>query len=153
MRQDSSWLAVAEESIRQDLDTSRKELILIRDLLGESDIRSTTSETLGSRPKDRTFCMRACQEYSGSRVHMLEERIRQIQLWSSNERVGKEIPDRVPDEWNKVDIEWRKWLSKQTTSQTVPYKKQSAESHPNEGFDILVRVWGPLISLLEIYSG
>lgn len=30
---------------------------------------------------------------------MLEERIRQIQLWSSNKRMGKEIPDGVPDEY------------------------------------------------------
>lgn len=49
MRRESSWLAVAEESIRQDLDTSKKELRLIRDLLGESDINSTTSKTPDSR--------------------------------------------------------------------------------------------------------
>lgn len=55
--------------------------------------------------------------------------------------------------WTKVDIEWRKWLSEQTTWQTVPSKNQSVESHLNGGFDMLVRVWGPLISLLEIYSG
>ncbi|KAI0880198.1 uncharacterized protein GGS22DRAFT_193547 [Annulohypoxylon maeteangense] len=152
MREDSSWLAAATKSILQDLDTSKKELELVRDVLDNYETNSTTSEASGSRFEDRTFCMRACQEYSGSRVHMLEERIRQIHVWSSDRKMGKEIPDGVPDEWSTVDIEWRQWLSEQTSLQTSTPNNRQIDPFQAGGVDMAVRSWGPLIPLLEIYT-
>ncbi|KAI1204508.1 uncharacterized protein F4807DRAFT_465628 [Annulohypoxylon truncatum] len=146
MKEDSNWIVVAEKKIRQELDASKKELKLIQDVIDERGTNSTTSKAPGIRFKDQMFCMRACQEYSGSRVHMLEERIRQIHVWYSNERMGREIPDRVPDEWFKVDIEWRQWLSEQTTLKANARNSQSVEC-------MEVRFWGPLIPLLDIYTG
>ncbi|KAI1452671.1 hypothetical protein F4805DRAFT_462536 [Annulohypoxylon moriforme] len=152
MKKDFGWLAVAEKDIRQDLETSKKELKLIKEVLDNSEIDLTLSKAPGNRFKDWVLCMRACKEYSGSRVHMLEERIRQIHQWSSNKRMGKDIPDGLPDEWFMVDIEWRQWLSEQTTFQTKTPGHPSAESSQGRGDDMTVRFWGPLIPLLEIYT-
>ncbi|KAI1471779.1 uncharacterized protein F4812DRAFT_192018 [Daldinia caldariorum] len=68
------WLVLAKESVRRDLEASKKELELVRDLLGELNggFEVRTSDR-GAR--DRLFLMRACQEYSGSRSCMLEERL------------------------------------------------------------------------------
>ncbi|KAI2468878.1 hypothetical protein F4781DRAFT_249075 [Annulohypoxylon bovei var. microspora] len=151
-RENYGWLAAAEKSIQQDLDTSKKELGLIRDVLDELEVNSAAAKMSSSGSKDQVFRMRACQEYSGSRVHMLEERIRQIHLWSSDEKMGKRIPDGVPDEWFMVDIEWRQWLGEQTTLQTNMPDHSSAESFQNEGADMAVRLWGPLIPLLAVYT-
>ncbi|KAI1371779.1 hypothetical protein F4677DRAFT_286575 [Hypoxylon crocopeplum] len=149
--EDSEWLAVAERSIQQDLDTSKKELELIRDVL--EDIK--TSSRLCMKPDrrlDQMFLMRACQEYCGSRCHMLEERIRQVQSWSNSTHMGRKIPDRVPnevpDEWLTVDMEWRQWLSEQAALQRNESSTGEAE---NGDFDATLRHWGSLMPLLTVY--
>ncbi|KAI2615730.1 hypothetical protein GGS26DRAFT_579288 [Hypomontagnella submonticulosa] len=94
---DHDWLSTAEKLNRKDLETTEKELELIRGALSELE---AGLETKGSsrRVRDKMYRMKACKEYSGSRLHMLEERLRQIQAWSSDEVAEEEVPDRVPDE-------------------------------------------------------
>ncbi|KAI2777625.1 hypothetical protein F4815DRAFT_480826 [Daldinia loculata] len=98
------WLALAKENIRRELEASKMELELVRDLLSELEVRSKIRRSnCGAR--DQVFLMRACQEYSGSRSCMLEERLRQIDLWLSDVRMGQSIPHGVPDEYvasNKI---------------------------------------------------
>ncbi|KAI8957616.1 hypothetical protein F5Y11DRAFT_338891 [Daldinia sp. FL1419] len=93
-----NWLIIAKKTIRRDLEASKKELELVRDLLSglraESKIRESCRGT-----KDQLFLMRACQEYSGSRSCMLEERLRQMDSWSSDAHMGRSIPRGVPDEY------------------------------------------------------
>ncbi|KAI0376241.1 hypothetical protein F5Y04DRAFT_286116 [Hypomontagnella monticulosa] len=97
-KEDYGWLHTSMKSNQQDLETTRKELELIRGVLGEIE---ANLETTGPSRKlrDRMYHMKACKEYSGSRLHMLEERLRQIQMWSNNEDGGEKIPDQVPDEY------------------------------------------------------
>ncbi|KAI0833993.1 hypothetical protein F5Y06DRAFT_279954 [Hypoxylon sp. FL0890] len=100
MEGDSDWLAAAEKRIRRDLETSKKELGLVRDALGELEHNPERDMKAGRRWQDKIFFMRACQEYSGSRNYMLEERLRQVHFWRSNKQAGKRIPDKVPDEYD-----------------------------------------------------
>ncbi|KAI1654149.1 hypothetical protein F4813DRAFT_371659 [Daldinia decipiens] len=92
------WLVLAKENIRRELEGSKMELELVRDLLSELEVGSKIRRSnLGAR--DQVFLMRACQEYSGSRSCMLEERLRQIDLWLGDVRIGRDVPHRVPDEY------------------------------------------------------
>ncbi|KAI1382862.1 uncharacterized protein F4822DRAFT_99348 [Hypoxylon trugodes] len=140
----SNWLTAAEKNIRQDLETSEKELWLIRDVLDELE---TTSEVGRSSYKSQgqMFLMRACQEYSASRCHMLEERLRHIHIWSCDEQMGRHVPDRAPDEWLTVDAGWRQWLSEQASLQTEGSNRSTIEHSRSGG---LVRLWGPLFPIL-----
>lgn len=95
----ADWLVLAEESIQRDLDASVKELDLIHDVLEDLEIQLRSEEKPNLELEDQKFLMAACQEYSGSRCHMLEERLRQIMLWLSTKKTGGKIPDRVPDEY------------------------------------------------------
>ncbi|KAI1104793.1 hypothetical protein F4804DRAFT_331908 [Jackrogersella minutella] len=95
----SNWLIAAEKDIQRDLETSKKELGLVRDTLDELEVNWATEKRSSPLFNDQMFLMKACQEYSGSRCHMLEERLRQVRLWSSTEQMGREIPDGLPDEY------------------------------------------------------
>ncbi|KAI1134328.1 hypothetical protein F5Y05DRAFT_399100 [Hypoxylon sp. FL0543] len=145
--EDFKWLAAAKKSIQRDLETSKKELCLVRDALGELGCSSTREMEAGRRWQDHIFLMGACQECSGSRNYMLEERLRQVRLWSSNKRAGDGISNQVPDEWLMVDIEWRKWLSEQAATQS-----DEASELSNEKAQDVVEHWGPLILVLAAYT-
>ncbi|KAI2602007.1 hypothetical protein GGR54DRAFT_626150 [Hypoxylon sp. NC1633] len=147
----SNWLDITEKSIQEDLEASRRELELIRDVLEEMKISTGADLQPNNRLGDQMFLMRACQEYSGSRCHMLEERIRQVQSWLSSMEKGKKIPDRVPSEWSMVDIEWRQWLSEQATPQINEFSQVSIGDTKERGLDAAVIHWGPLIPLLTTY--
>ncbi|KAG4216571.1 hypothetical protein PC116_g34948, partial [Phytophthora cactorum] len=90
------WLIGAKESVQRDLEASKKELELVRDLFGELD-DGVDIQKLDRKARDRLFSLRACQEYCGSRSCMLEERLRQIDLWSDDARTGRSIPHSMPD--------------------------------------------------------
>ncbi|KAI1476529.1 hypothetical protein F4774DRAFT_392622 [Daldinia eschscholtzii] len=92
------WLIAARESIQRDLEASKKELELVRDLLGELEDGADVQK-LDRKARDRLFSLRACQEYCGSQSCMLEERLRQIDLWSDDVRMGRSIPQGIPDEY------------------------------------------------------
>lgn len=98
-QEDTDWLAVAEEFIQQDLETTVKELDLVRDVLESLEVSPRAEKKPGPSLEDQKFLIGACQEYSGSRCHMLEERLRQIRLWASSRETGQDIPDGVPDEY------------------------------------------------------
>lgn len=98
-RKDTDWLSVAKEFIQQDLATTVKELDLIRDVLETLDAGLRTENKTRMSLEDRKFLIAACQEYCGSRCHMLEERLRQIRLWERSRQEGQDIPDRMPDEY------------------------------------------------------
>ncbi|KAF3071249.1 Nonribosomal peptide synthetase 12 [Daldinia childiae] len=148
IRDNYGWLALAKENIRRELEASKMELELVRDLLSELEVGSKiTRSNCGAR--DEVFLMRACQEYSGSRSCMLEERLRQINLWLSDVRIGRDVPYRVPDEWSMVDAEWRRWLSEQV----APRDRDSVSDRPvvmSHQSDA-VKLWGPLIPILTAY--
>ncbi|KAI1406966.1 hypothetical protein F5Y13DRAFT_183771 [Hypoxylon sp. FL1857] len=148
---DFDWLAAAERSLRQDLETSKKELDLVRGALDELE-SSSAREVKGGRSKYQMFLMRACQEYSGSRNHMLEERLRQVHFWSSNKQAGEGIPEKVPDEWFVVDNEWRRWLSEQAAVQSNETSRLNFGKFYDEGVDAIVGHWGPLILILTAYT-
>ncbi|OTA94241.1 hypothetical protein M434DRAFT_30150 [Hypoxylon sp. CO27-5] len=153
MEEDFNWLPAVEKSVRQDLETSKKELSLIRDVLDELE-SSSAREVKGVRwCEDQMFLMRACQEYSGSRYYMLEERLRQVHFWSSNKQAGKRIPEKVPDEWLVVDNEWRKWLSEQAAMDSNEASHSYTENPRDEGVDVMVEHWGALILILTAYTG
>ncbi|KAI1764834.1 hypothetical protein GGR53DRAFT_465934 [Hypoxylon sp. FL1150] len=141
--EDPDWLSVAEEFIQQDLETTVKELDLVRDALETLDASRRAENTTRMGLEDRKFLIAACQEYSGSRCHMLEERLRQIRLWESSRQEGQDIPDEMPDEWPLVDLEWREWLGEQASSQI---------DEPDADVGVAVKQWGPLIPLLIAYT-
>ncbi|XXG97981.1 Amino-acid permease inda1 [Hypoxylon texense] len=142
-REDTDWLTTAEYFIQQDLETTVKELDLVRDALETLEASPKPGKKPGPSLEDRKFLIGACQEYSGSRCYMLEERLRQIRLWAGNRQMGEDIPDRVPDEWPMVDVEWREWLSEQASSQI---------DEPEAGLGVAVKHWGPLFPLLIAYT-
>ncbi|KAI0112290.1 hypothetical protein F4776DRAFT_347896 [Hypoxylon sp. NC0597] len=153
MEEDFNWLLAVEKSIRQGLETSKKELSLLRDVLDELESTSVR-EVKGVRwCKDQILLMRACQEYSGSRYYMLEERLRQVHFWSSNKQAGERIPDKVPDEWLVVDNEWRKWLNERAAAQSNEVSQSYTEKLQDGGVDAIVEHWGPLILILTAYTG
>ncbi|KAI0131499.1 hypothetical protein F4814DRAFT_406262 [Daldinia grandis] len=140
------WLTVAKENIHRELEASKMELELIRDLLSELEVGSKIKR-FNRGARDQLFLMRACQEYSGSRSCMLEERMRQIDLWLSEVRMGRDVPYGVPDEWSIVDIEWRRWLSEQATSRDSVSDRLMATPYQSDA----VNLWGPLIPILTTY--
>ncbi|KAI0846537.1 hypothetical protein F5Y00DRAFT_243889 [Daldinia vernicosa] len=92
------WLALAKENIRRELEASKMELELVRDLLSELEVGSKIRRS-NRGARDQVFLMRACQEYSGSRSCMLEERLRQIDLWMNDVHMGQSVPHKIPDEY------------------------------------------------------
>ncbi|KAI1770537.1 hypothetical protein F4818DRAFT_432510 [Hypoxylon cercidicola] len=141
--EDTDWLAVAEEFIQQDLETTVKELDLVRDVLETLEVNLGIEKKPIPNLEDRKFLIAACQEYSGSRCYMLEERLRQIRIWASSRQTGEEIPDGMPNEWPLVDVEWREWLSEQASSLI---------EESDTGVGVAVKHWGPLIPLLIAYT-
>ncbi|KAI0859919.1 hypothetical protein F4860DRAFT_515411 [Xylaria cubensis] len=137
------WLMEATVDLSRDLDTSKKELEIIKFILEEMELRSRTDR----RPtvtKGEIELMRACREYSSSRCHMLRERLRQTQFWTRSRAIGQQVPGRMPEEWHFVDLEWRKWLSDQASSHGDQLGSNQESSH-NTIWDI----WGPLPHILS----
>ncbi len=102
---DSDWLLDAETCMRQDLVTSQREFELAKEILDALKLELVEAK-MEKKPgphslklEDQVFLLSACQEYSGSRCHMLEERLRQIQMWSDEGQMGHDIPTGVPDEY------------------------------------------------------
>ncbi|TRX91036.1 hypothetical protein FHL15_008018 [Xylaria flabelliformis] len=137
------WLMEATVDLSRDLDTSKKELEIIKFILDEMELRSRTDRRPGVT-KGEIELMRACREYSSSRCHMLRERLRQTQFWTRSRAIGQQVPGRMPEEWRFVDIEWRRWLSDQASSHGDQLGG-NRESSNNTIWDI----WGPLPHILS----
>ncbi|KAI0099158.1 hypothetical protein GGR51DRAFT_402886 [Nemania sp. FL0031] len=142
------WLMEATVDLSQDLDTSKKELDIIKFILEETESRPRTDRGL-NRTRE---VLRACREYSSSRCHMLRERLRQVQFWAHTRMMGQQVPEQAPDEWRLVDNQWRKWLCEQTRiyadqtggSRVLPLEKTSDLSD-----DTIWQIWGPLPHILN----
>ncbi|KAI0454202.1 hypothetical protein F5B21DRAFT_504491 [Xylaria acuta] len=148
----SDWLTEAMADLSRDLDTSKKELGIIKFILEETELRSRTDRGSGVTREGQVELMRACREYSSSRCHLLRERLRQVQFWARSRVTGQEVPGRAPEEWRFADIEWRRWLSDQASShadrlggnQVSPTENTSESSN-----DMIWRDWGPLPHILS----
>ncbi|KAI1733914.1 hypothetical protein F4680DRAFT_454454 [Xylaria scruposa] len=137
------WLMEATVDLSRDLDTSKKELEIIKFILEEMELRSRTDRRPGVTQGEIEL-MRACREYSSSRCHMLRERLRQTQFWTRSRAIGQQVPGRIPEEWRFVDIEWRRWLSDQASS----HADQLGDNRESLNSTIW-NVWGPLPHILS----
>ncbi|RYC54855.1 hypothetical protein CHU98_g11356 [Xylaria longipes] len=148
----SDWLTEATVDLGRDLDTSKKELDIIKFILEEMELRSRTDRRQGATREGQVKLIRACREYSSSRCHVLRERLRQIQLWARLRMMGQQVPGMAPEEWRFADIEWQRWLSDQARSHAdrlggngiSPIENTSELSNDMDWTD-----WGPLPHILS----
>jgi hypothetical protein len=92
------WLAEKKICLIQDLDTSKKELDIIRFILEEMGLRLQTEQNSDPNLAGQVELMRACREHSTSRCHLLRERLRQIRFWSHTRMLGQQVPEKAPEE-------------------------------------------------------
>ncbi|KAI0008781.1 hypothetical protein F4779DRAFT_641385 [Xylariaceae sp. FL0662B] len=149
---DADWLVLTEKRIQQDLETLKKELELIRDILEETDMYLRTEKKASRKLRNQKLFMGACQEYSGSLCQILNERLRQVQFWLASRQIGRKIPEREPPEWRIVDIEWRQWLSEQAAMRTNKSEQSATERPLGIDDDIAMGIWGPLAHILTVYT-
>lgn len=94
----SDWLVEATVDLSRDLDTSKKELDIIKFILEEMEPRSRTDRRPGVTRDGQVELMRACREYSSSRCFLLRERLRQVQFWARSKIMGQQVPEMAPEE-------------------------------------------------------
>ncbi|RYP52617.1 hypothetical protein DL768_002267 [Monosporascus sp. mg162] len=171
-KDDGGWLAEAEEGMRRDLATSKKELELIKGIAEDIERRLLT---LGGQPashngantntnnglRDQKVLLAACQEYSRSRIHLLKQRLRQVAFWSSGkEMMGhahhQKTPKQAPVEWATADGEWRDWLYEQAVARAGKHAREPhAEGQQGADTslsDVSWKLWGPLSHILAGYT-
>ncbi|KAI0798373.1 hypothetical protein GGR55DRAFT_703093 [Xylaria sp. FL0064] len=164
----SGWLMEATVDLSQDLDTSKKELDIIKFIIDEMEPRRRSDHRPSLARQGGIELMQACREYSSSRCNLLRERLRQVQLWTHNRMLGPQVPERrrksdgpflrespsptpIPTpKWRLADVEWRKWLSSRASSRQLSGARVSPlEMTPNPSNDVAWRVWGPLPHILS----
>ncbi|KAI1272101.1 hypothetical protein F5Y07DRAFT_403714 [Xylaria sp. FL0933] len=144
------WLMEATVDLSQDLDTSKKELDIIKFIIDEMEPRRRSDHRPSLARQVEIELMQACREYSSSRCDLLRERLRQVQLWTHNRVLGQQVPGKAPEEWRLADVEWRKWLSSRASSRQLSGARVSPfEMTPNPSNDVACRVWGPLPYILS----
>lgn len=94
----SDWLMEAAIDLSQDLDTSKKELDIIKFILEEMESLPCTDRRTTCIRGEQVQLMRACREHSSSRCHILRERLRQVQSWAHGRMMGQQVPGKAPDE-------------------------------------------------------
>ncbi|KAK8086118.1 hypothetical protein PG994_001092 [Apiospora phragmitis] len=164
----ADWLAHTEAELLQDLDTTKKELELIRTILWEMEMDDTSSpvpplpkietspETTAAmamamaaaqqQRSQRKMLMAACREYAESRRQLLRERLRQVQFWTNSRDMGRWVPSAAPGDWALADAEWAKWLS----DQAAAMQQQQQQSSGFEGE--AGATWGPLPHILAAFA-
>ncbi|KAK8134915.1 hypothetical protein PG984_006927 [Apiospora sp. TS-2023a] len=170
------WLADTETDLKQDLETTKKELELIRTILWEMEMEETSSSpplppvqsflktspdttaamaisaaTATQQRSQRKMLMAACREYAESRRQLLRERLRQIQFWTGSRDMGRRVPSAPPGDWAVADAEWAKWLSDQAAAMHQLQQQQWALSTNIEG-DSTGVTWGPLPHILATFT-
>ncbi|TGJ82403.1 hypothetical protein E0Z10_g6363 [Xylaria hypoxylon] len=147
----SDWLMEATVDLSQDLDTSKKELDIIKFILEEMELRLRTDRRPGLAREGKVEVMKACREYSSSRCDLLQERLHQVQFWAHTRMLGQQVPEKAPEEWRLVDVEWRKWLSEKASGHANRGNARVSplENTPDPSNDIAWRVWGPLPHILS----
>lgn len=159
-----SWLEEAEAHMQRDLETSKKELELIKGVAEDIERRlltATTAATSQDRPssggsnsssrriRDQKVLMSACQEYSRSRVHLLRQRLRQVAFWSNNRKMGQKTPVQAPADWAAADLEWAQWLGEQAAARSGRAKREQRDGTDS---GMMSALWGPLPHLLDAYT-
>ena len=97
------WLMEATVDLSQDLETSKKELEIIRFILQEMELRSRTDRRQTNLAQEGQIkTMKACREYSSSRCDLLRDRLRQVQFWAHARMLGQQVPGKTPDEVSSV---------------------------------------------------
>ncbi|KAI0966075.1 hypothetical protein F4678DRAFT_466865 [Xylaria arbuscula] len=146
----SDWLMEATAELSKDLNTSKKELDIIKFILEEIKLRLRSDDR--SR-EGQVELMLACREYSSSRCGFLRDRIRQVQFWARNRMLGQQVPSKAPEEWRLADDEWRRWLSGQASSRADQLSGSGRvtpfENVPDPFDDIVWSGWGPLPYILS----
>ncbi|KAI3329767.1 hypothetical protein F4824DRAFT_505843 [Ustulina deusta] len=149
----SDWLMEATVDLNQDLDTSKKELDIIKFILQEMEVRPRTDHRPNLTREGEVELMKACWEYSSFRCDLLRKRLRQVQFWAHARMLGQQVPEKAPEEWRLADVEWRKWLSRQASSRADQLSGARAsflENTPDPSNDVAWRVWGPLPYILSV---
>ncbi|RWA07642.1 hypothetical protein EKO27_g7468 [Xylaria grammica] len=147
----SDWLTGATVDLGQDLDTSKKELDIIKFILEEMELRLRANHQPSVAREGKVEMMKACREYSSSRCALLQERLHQVQFWVHTRMLGHQVPAEAPEEWRLVDVEWRKWLGEQASTyadQRGSARAPPLENTPDPSNDIAWRIWGPLPHIL-----
>ncbi|KAM0815546.1 hypothetical protein AB5N19_01345 [Seiridium cardinale] len=156
------WLAATEKDLEQDIDTSKKELELIKSLLEDIDQKLQTERKPNRKLRDHKILMSACREHSDSMIQVRQipreceyqcsvleqvrrERLRQVKFWLGSRDMGRSVPAEAPAEWLAVDIEWRRWLSEQAAA-------RSSVSPIEDRDDVAWRILGPLPQILAAYT-
>ncbi|KAK6065318.1 thiol-specific monooxygenase [Seiridium cupressi] len=139
------WLAATEKDLEQDIDTSKKELELIKSLLEDIDQKLQTERKPSRKLRDHKILMSACREHSDSMIQVRRERLRQVKFWLGSRDMGRSVPAEAPAEWLAVDIEWRRWLSEQAAA-------RSSVSPIEDADDVAWRILGPLPQILAAYT-
>ncbi|KAI1121806.1 hypothetical protein F5Y10DRAFT_288050 [Nemania abortiva] len=148
----ADWLMEATVDLSQDLDTSKKELDIIKFILEEMEMRPRAGRRQNRTREGQAELMRACREFSSSRCHMLRERLRQVQFWAHTRMMGQQVPEKAPDEWRLVDNQWRKWLGEQASSHTNQAggsRVSPLENTSGSSDDVALGIWGPLPHILN----
>lgn len=147
------WLAETETDLRKDLETTQREVELIRALY--QDISKWLSARAGDGPgpgreqaNQYRALMASCLEYSSSRLTILRERRRQVEFWMSSRDMGRRIPHQsLRGEWHTADANWRRWLSGEAAGRQ-PQGRRTTDTLDRTPWVLL----GPLPYILEAYT-
>lgn len=166
------WLADTEAALKQDLETTKKELELIRTILWEMEMEETSSSpppppqafikmspemtasmamAAAQQRSQRKMLMAACREYAESRRQLLRERLRQVQFWTGTRDMGRRAPAAGPGDWAVADAEWAKWLSDQAVAMQQQLQQQQRSLSTTIEGDA-VATWGPLPHILATFT-
>lgn len=148
------WLAETETDLRKDLETTQREVELIRAL--DQDISKWLSARAGDgsgtgreQANQYRALMASCREYSSSRLAILRERLRQVDFRTRSRDMGRRIPHQsVLGEWHTADTNWRRWLSGEAAKRQEPQGRRTADTLDRTPWVLL----GPLPYILEVYT-
>ncbi|KAK6189239.1 hypothetical protein LQW54_013478 [Pestalotiopsis sp. IQ-011] len=141
------WLLATAAVLEQDIESSKKELELIRWILEDIDQRWQTNQKPSSRKlRSQKALMAACREYADSMIQAKKQRLMQVNFWVSSRGMRRPVPTAAPEEWLEGDVEWRRWLSEQAAA-------HSAGGSPIEDRnDAAWRILGPLPHILAAFT-
>ncbi|KAI1324395.1 hypothetical protein F5Y16DRAFT_402458 [Xylariaceae sp. FL0255] len=142
------WLDKARVDLRQDLQTSKKELSVMRCWISELEenlSRPKRTERQNARLEKNLVLLKTCKEHSMSRLHLLVERIRQADHWQRISKIGHEAPDKAPTDWRIADDEWHEWLADKAATLSHETSRPMTETDMANW-----RIWGPLYHILDV---
>ncbi|KAH8202425.1 hypothetical protein TruAng_003410 [Truncatella angustata] len=141
----ADWLALTEKNLEQDIETSKKELELIKSIL--EDIDQWLQRILSTCTHEDLLITNfsAWLFFYDSMIQVRKERLRQTKFWLNSRDMGRSVPVEAPAEWRAVDTEWRHWLGEQAAA-------RSSQSPIEDIDDTAWRILGPLPHILAAYT-